>query len=172
MGRNTYALAIVVVIGMLMAVLSSRGGIGIVVETDGNLFARGMLDEVNVTLRNRDNHQQKIVAELVAVRGNSATVADFLGEEARSAATLNSGNERLLTMVLDTAGLDLDFKYKVGILVYQNDNSTDHPVRGSLLAVAHVADIVICDPVEVVNSNQSLCNEITLSNLQSDNTVP
>ena len=155
-----------------MAVLSSRGGIGIVVETDGNLFARGMLDEVNVTLRNRDNHQQKIVAELVAVRGNSATVADFLGEEARSAATLNSGNERLLTMVLDTAGLDLDFKYKVGILVYQNDNSTDHPVRGSLLAVAHVADIVICDPVEVVNSNQSLCNEITLSNLQSDNTVP
>ncbi len=171
MGRNTYGLALVVAIGIVMAVFSSRGGIGIDVETDGSLFARGMLDEVNVTLLNRDNRQQKIVAELVAVRGNSATLADFLGEEARSAATLNSGNQRLMTMTLDTAGLDSDFKYKVGLLIYKNENSTDHPVTGSLLAVAHVADIVICEPLDIVNSNQSLCNEISLENLQSDTTT-
>jgi hypothetical protein len=172
LGRNTYGLALVVAIGMLMAVFSSRGGIGIDVETDGSLFARGMLDEINVTLWNRDNRQQKIVAELVAVRGNSATSADFLGEEARSAGTLNSGNQRLMTLTLDTAGLDTDFKYKVGLLIYKNENSTDSPVAGSLLAVAHVADIVICDPLDIVNGNQSLCNEISLANLQSDNTTP
>jgi hypothetical protein len=170
--KNAYGLALIVAIGVLMAVFSSRGGIGFDVETDGSLFARGMLDEVNVTLWNRDNRQQKIVAELVAVRGNSATSADFLGEEARSSATLNSGSQRLITMTLDTAGLDPDFKYKVGLLIYKNENSTDQPVAGSLLAVAHVADIVICDPLDIVNANQSLCNEISLSNLESDSTIP
>ncbi|MBU7004337.1 MAG: hypothetical protein HXS50_02130 [Theionarchaea archaeon] len=155
-----------------MVVFSLRGGIGILVETDGTLFAKGMLDEVNLTLKNRDNRQQKIVAELVAVRGNSMVASDFLGGEAFSAATLNSGDQRLLTLVMDTAGLDADAGYKVGVMIYRNENSTEFPVRGSLLAVAHVADIEICNPVEVINSNMSLCNEISIQSYESDQTIP
>ena len=155
-----------------MVVFSMRGGIGIIVETDGSLFAQGMLDEVNLTIVNRDNHQQKIVAELVAVRGNSMIESKHLGGEASSAATLNSGNRRLLTLVMDTAGLDADTSYKVGVMIYKNENSTDHPVMGSLLAVAHVADIEICTPVDVINSNQTLCNEISILSYESDQTIP
>jgi hypothetical protein len=159
-----------IALGGLLVLLSMRGGIGLIVETDGSLFARGMLDEVNVTLMNRDNHQQKILAELIAVRGNSYIQAERLGLEAIAAATLNSGNRRMLTLVMDTAGLDAGAKYKLGVMIFQNDNSTAQPVRGSLLAVSHVADVKICDPVEVINANLSLCNEIAVTDLESDRT--
>ena len=172
MRRLKFYISLLLVFGVLMVVFSMRGGIGIIVETDGSLFAQGMLDEVNLTLTNRDNQQQKIVAELVAVRGNSMINSGFLGEEAISAATLNSGTRRLLTLVMDTAGLDADAGYKVGVMIYRNENSTASPVRGSLLAVAHVADIDICRPVDVINSNLSLCNEISIQNFESDQTTP
>ncbi len=172
MGRMRYCLALLVAFGALYAIFSARGGIGILVETDGSLFARGMLDEVNVTLRNRDNRQQKLVAELVAVRDSSITTADFLGEDATAAATLNSGDERMLTMALDTSALQVDNTYKVGVLVYKNGNSTSYPTKGPLLAVAFVTDIEICDPIDVVNSNMSLCNEIAIMGLESDETTP
>jgi hypothetical protein len=155
-----------------MVVFSMRGGIGIVVETDGSLFAKGMLNEVNLTLKNRDNRQQKIVAELVAVQGNSMVTSNFLGEEAFVGATINSGNLRLMTLVMDTARLDADASYKVGVMIYRNANSTQFPVKGALLAVAHVADIDVCSPVAIINSNMSLCNEISIQSYESDQTTP
>jgi len=171
LGKIRNMLALLVVFGLLLAAFSARKGIGIEIETDGSLFARGMLDEVNVTLMNRDNRQQKIVAELVAVKPGSLTTADYLGEDALAAATLNAGDERMLNMHLDTSALSPGNVYKVGILVYQNSNSTECPVPGSLLAVSHVADIQICDPLDVVNSNMSLCNEIAILVLNSDQTT-
>ncbi len=171
MKKNRYMAALLVITGLLAFSFCSREGISIDVETDGTLFARGMLDEVNVTLRNRDNHQQSIVVDLIAVKPGSLSSIDYLGEEATSAGTLNSGSERLFTMQLDTIELATDNIYKVGILVYENDNSTDYPVKGSLLAVSHVADIKICDPLEVVSSNLSLCNEISVLSLESDETT-
>ena len=171
MRRLKVFMSLLAIFGVLMVVFSTRSGIGIIVETDGSLFAQGMLDEVNLTLKNRDNRQQKMVAELVAVRGNSMVTSEHLGADAISAATLNSGNQRLLTLVMDTAGLDADAGYKVGVMIYTNENSTEYPVKGSLLAVAHVANIEICSPVEVINSNLSLCNEIAIQSYESDQTT-
>lgn len=171
MARIRNCIALLVVFGVLFVAFSARKGIGIDVETDGSLFARGMLNEVNVTLRNRDNHQQKIVAELVAVRPGSLTATDFLGDDASDAATLNCGNQRMLNLQLDTADLTAGHVYKIGVLVYENDNSTSHPIKGSLLAVSYVADIEICDPLDIVNSNMSLCNEIAILVLDSDETT-
>jgi uncharacterized membrane protein len=156
---------------VLFVAFSARRGIGIQVETDGSLFARGMLNEVNVSLHNRDNHQQKLVAELVAVRPGWLTTTEFLGEDAAAAATLNAGNHRMLTLILDTADLSASQDYKVGVLIYENRNSTDFPVKGSLLALSHVADIEIVNPLEIINANMSLCNEIAILGLESDETT-
>ncbi len=141
MGRSKaycvlFALSLLVLIGF-----GARRGIGLSVETDGGLFASGMMDEVNVTLTNRDNHQIKVVAQLVAVEPGSLIPTGQLGDEAVSAATLNSGDKRLLTMALDTGGLETGRRYKIGVLVFENTNSTDFPVPGSLLAVSYVSDI-------------------------------
>ncbi len=171
LGKSRHIAALIVVLGVLVFALSARKGIGFDIETDGTLFARGMLDEINVTLKNRDNHQQKVVAEIVAVRPGSFTAPDFLGEDATAAGTLNAGAERLFNMQLDTAELQAGNMYKVGVLVYENDNSTDFPIKGSLLAVSYVADVKICDPLEVVHANTSLCNEISVLTLESDETT-
>jgi len=162
---------LLVVFGLIFVALSARRGIGIDVHTDGNLFARGMLDEVNVTLTNRDNHQHKIVAELVAVTPGSLVPTEPLGESASAPATLNSGDRRLLNMALDTSNLQPGQRYKIGILVYANGNSTASPLKGSLLAISYVSTITICDPLEVVNANLSLCNEIGILGVSSDLTT-
>ncbi len=172
MGRSKaycvlFALSLLVLIGF-----GARRGIGLSVETDGGLFASGMMDEVNVTLTNRDNHQIKVVAQLVAVEPGSLIPTGQLGDEAVSAATLNSGDKRLLTMALDTGGLETGRRYKIGVLVFENTNSTDFPVPGSLLAVSYVSDIEICDPLEIVNANASLCNEVAIIGMGHDRTTP
>ena len=141
-------------------------------QTDGGLFASGMMDEVNVSLTNRDNHQIKVMTQLVAVEPGSLVPTGLLGDRAVAAATLNSGDKRLLTMALDTGGLEKDRRYKIGVLVFENKNSTDYPVPGSLLAVSYVSDIQICDPLEVVNANASLCNEIAIVGMGHDTTTP
>lgn len=41
-------LTLLVAFGLVFVALSARRGIGIDIETDGNLFARGMLDEVSM----------------------------------------------------------------------------------------------------------------------------
>jgi len=128
--------------------------------------------EVNVTLTNRDNHQHKIVAELVAVRPGSLVPSEPLGDSASAPATLNAGDSRLLTMSLDTSNLQPGQRYKVGILIYANGNSTASPLKRSLLAISYVSTIAICDPLEIVNANLSLCNEIGILGVSSDVTTP
>ncbi len=172
MARIRRFLALLVLVGVVATALSARRGIGIQVQTDGTLFARGMTDEVNITLLNRDNRQHKIVAQLVAVRPGLLVAPDYLGSSATGAATLNSGDHRLMSLSLDTSELQAGERYKVGILIYRNLNSTEFPMKGSLLAVAHVADITICDPLEIVNANASLCNQIGIRDIMSDATTP
>jgi len=171
LGKIEKLLALLVVSGLVLVALSAQRGIGIDVQTDGNLFARGMLDEVNVTLTNRDNRQHKIIAELVAVRPGSLVPAEPLGESASMTATINSGDRRLLNLALDTSNLQPGQRYKIGVLIYQNGNTSTSPIKRSLLAVSYVSTITICDPLEVVNANLSLCNEIGILGVSSDKTT-